>query len=106
MSGAVATGEVVLMLDDAVVRAADRAARIWVATVPGPITPGSEAHKRAFCHMLLDTHNPYKPSIIDWPVLDPDARDRLLRLPSWEIAVQTEGKGGRRMVDLGDFVGN
>jgi len=104
MSGAVATGEVVLMLDDAVVRAADRAARIWVATEPGPITHGSEAHKRAFCHMLLDTHNPYKPSIIDWPVLDPDARDRLVSLPIWDIAVQTEGRARLRVLSYADLV--
>ncbi len=92
------------MLDDAVVRAADRAARIWVATEPGPITPGSEAHKRAFCQMLLDTHNPYKPSIIDWPMLDPDARDRLVSLPIWDIAVQTEGKARLRVLSYADLV--
>ena len=62
------------MLDHAAVAAADRAARIWAAGESGPIAPGSEAHKTAFCRMLLDTHNPYKPSIIDWPVLDPEAR--------------------------------
>jgi len=104
MSGAVATGEVVLMLDDAAVRAADRAARIWAATESGPITPGSEAHKVAFCQMLLDTHNPYKPSIIDWPVLDPDARDRLVGLPIWDIAVQTEGKARLRVLSYADLV--
>jgi hypothetical protein len=104
MSGAVVTGEVVLMLDDAAVRAADRAARIWAATQPGPIAPGSEAHKAAFCHMLLDTHNPYKPSIIDWPVLDPDTRDRLVALPIWDIAVQTEGKARLRVLSYADLV--
>jgi hypothetical protein len=104
MSGAVVTGEVVLMLDDAAVRAADRAARIWAATQPGPIAPGSEAHKAAFCHMLLDTHNPYKPSIIDWPVLAPDTRDRLVALPIWDIAVQTEGKARLRVLSYADLV--
>jgi hypothetical protein len=104
MSGAIVTGEVVLMLDDAAVRAADRAARIWVATELGPITPGSEAHKAAFCQMLLDTHNPYRPSIIDWPVLDPDARDRLVGLPIWDIAVQTEGKARLRVLSYADLV--
>ncbi len=92
------------MLDDAAVRAADRAARIWAATESGPITPGSEAHKVAFCQMLLDTHNPYKPSIIDWPVLDPDARDRLVGLPIWDIAVQTEGKARLRVLSYADLV--
>jgi hypothetical protein len=95
---------VVLMLDDAAVRAADRAARIWAATQPGPIAPGSEAHKAAFCHMLLDTHNPYKPSIIDWPVLAPDIRDRLVALPIWDIAVQTEGKARLRVLSYADLV--
>jgi hypothetical protein len=86
------------MFDDAAVRAADRAARIWAADEPGPIAVGSEAHKAAFCRMLLDTHNPYKPSIIDWPALDDAARERLVNLPIWDIAVQTEGKARLRVL--------
>jgi hypothetical protein len=53
---------------------------------------GSEAHKRLFCRTLLDTFNPYKPAIIDWPALDADSRERLVSLPIWDIAVQTEGR--------------
>jgi hypothetical protein len=90
--------------DDGVVAAADRAARIWVAAAPGPIVPGSEAHKAAFCRMLLDTHNPYKPSIIDWPELEPEARNRLVSLPIWDIAVQTEGKARLRVLSYGEAV--
>ena len=86
------------MFDDAAVEAADRAARIWAASEPGPIAPGSEAHKTAFCRMLLDTHNPYKPAIIEWPALDAEARDRLVSLPIWDIAVQTEGKARLRVL--------
>ena len=48
--------------------------------------------------MLLDTHNPYKPSIIDWPMLDAEARKRLVSLPIWDIAVQTEGKARQRVL--------
>jgi hypothetical protein len=92
------------MFDDAVVRAADRAARIWAADEPGPIVVGSEAHKVAFCRMLLDTHNPYKPSIIDWPVLDSEARERLVNLPIWEIAVQTEGKARLRVLSFAQMI--
>jgi hypothetical protein len=65
------------------------------ATVIGPlarIEKGSEAHKTLLCRTLLDTHNPYKPAIIDWPALDTDSRDRLVSLPIWDIAVQTEGR--------------
>ena len=54
--------------------------------------PGSEAHKTLFCRTLLDTFNPYKPAIIDWPALDDEARGRLVSLPIWDIAVQTEGR--------------
>src|SRR4051794_6439095 len=71
-------GGAMSIFEDAAVRAADRAARAWVAAGSGPITPGTEEHKVAFCRMLLDTHNPYKPSIIDWPALEPEARDRLI----------------------------
>ncbi|MFZ1992176.1 MAG: ferritin-like domain-containing protein [Alphaproteobacteria bacterium] len=53
---------------------------------------GSEEHKKLMCRMLLDTFNPYKPSIIDWPKLDPDALTRLTGLPIWDIAVQTENR--------------
>jgi hypothetical protein len=56
------------------------------------IRPGSDAHKRLFCQTLLDTFNPYKPAVIDWPQLDPQARDRLVSLPIWDMAVQTEGR--------------
>ena len=71
---------------------------------PGPIVPGSEAHKTAFCRMLLDTHNRYKPSIIDWPMLDPEARERLVGLPIWDIAVQTEGKARQRVLSYAETV--
>ena len=58
----------------------------------GPIRFGSEAHKTLFCRTLLDTFNPYKPAVIDWPKLDAEARTRLVELPIWDIAVQTEGR--------------
>jgi hypothetical protein len=56
------------------------------------IRRGSDAHKRLFCRTLLDTHNPYKPAVIDWPQLEQDARERLVSLPIWDVAVQTEGR--------------
>ena len=58
---------------------------------------GSEEHRTLFCRMLLDTFNPYKPAIIDWPPLDAAARERLISLPIWDIAVQTEGKASLRV---------
>jgi hypothetical protein len=80
------------LTDQATLDAADLAFRHWAAPTNGGLIPGSEAHKNAFCRMLLETHNPYKPAVIDWPRLDDAARDRLTALPIWNIAVQTEGK--------------
>ena len=65
------------------------------STVLDPVASvrrGSEAHKTLFCRTLLDTFNPYKPAVIDWPALDDEARERLVSLPIWDIAVQTEGR--------------
>jgi hypothetical protein len=63
-----------------------------VGSAASRIRPGSDAHKTLFCRTLLDTFNPYKPAVIDWPALDAAARERLVSLPIWDIAVQTEGR--------------
>ena len=81
----------------AAVAAADHAARHWRFPGAGPLPAGSDAHKRAVARMFRETFNPYKPAVIDWPRLDPAARDRLVALPIWDIAVQTEGKARIRM---------
>ncbi|WP_445143641.1 ferritin-like domain-containing protein [Dyella sp. Tek66A03] len=85
------------MSNDATIEAADHAMRHWLGTEPGRIKIGSDAHKRLFCRMLLDTHNPYKPAVIDWPELGPDALHRITSLPIWDIAVQTEGRATLRV---------
>jgi hypothetical protein len=95
-------GGLALATDQAIsaplIEAADHAARYWTAVERGPIRLGSEAHKRVVCRMFKDTFNPYKPSIIDWPKLSAEARERLITLPIWDIAVQTEGKARLRML--------
>jgi len=83
--------------------AADTAGRRRAAARKA-LRPGSEDHKTAFCRMLLDTHNPYQPAEIIWPQLDPAARDRLVALPIWDIAVQTEGKASTRVMSYADQV--
>jgi len=90
--------------DDATIAAADSAARHWSDAAAGKLRPGGEPHKTAFCRLLLDTHNPYKPAVIDWPKLDPEARDRLVSLPIWDIAVQTEGKARIRVLSYAERV--
>ena len=60
----------------------------------GPIRFGSDAHKQLFCKTLLDTFNPYKPAVLDWPKLGEEAEKRITSLPIWDIAVQTENRAG------------
>ena len=83
---------------------ADRPSHEGKDNDPGPIEVGSEQHKTLFSRLLLDTHNPYRPAVIDWPKLDPDARDRLVSLPIWDTAVLTEGKASLRVKSYAKFV--
>jgi hypothetical protein len=77
--------------------AADRRARHWMSPHVGPLTPGSDLHKREVCRMFRETFNPYRPSVISWPALSDDARLKITSMPIWDIAVQTEGKARLRM---------
>ena len=43
----------------------------------GPIKFGSDEHRRLFCKTLLDTHDPYRPAVLDWPKLEPEAEKRI-----------------------------
>lgn len=82
----------------------DLSLRARTPVAPGPVRPGSEAHKNLFCQTLLTTFDPYKPAVIDWPRLEPEAKSRLVSLPIWDIAVQTEGRAGRRVEAYGALV--
>jgi hypothetical protein len=81
----------------AAIETADRRARHWTSSHAGPLTPGSEVHKREVARMFHETFNPYRPSVIEWPALNDEARQRITSLPIWDIAVQTEGKARLRM---------
>jgi hypothetical protein len=70
----------------------------------GRIRLGGEAHKALFCRTLLDTHDPYRPAIIDWPKLDDETRGRIVSLPIWDIAVQTEGRAGLNVRTYGEDI--
>jgi hypothetical protein len=83
--------------DAGTVAAADSRARHWRYPHPGRLRPGSPEHKAAMCAMFAETFNPYKPSVIAWPKLEPEALHRIVSLPIWDIAVQTEGKARLRM---------
>jgi hypothetical protein len=60
---------------------------------PGrPIRLGSPEHKSLLSRMMLDSHDAYRPALIHWPKLDDETRNRIVSLPIWDIAVQTEGR--------------
>ncbi len=82
--------EVAATVARAAIEQADHAMRNWTDPTGGPVRIGSPEHLRMFCNMLLQTHNPYKPAIIEWPKLSPDALERVTSLPIGDIAVQTE----------------
>jgi hypothetical protein len=92
------------MSDVTAVADADYSMRNWSGPDPGRIRIGSDAHKRLFCSMLLETHNPYKPAVIEWPKLEPAALQRVTSLPIWDIAVQTEGRASIRVKTFAEGV--
>ncbi|WP_010185193.1 hypothetical protein [Sphingomonas sp. PAMC 26605] len=72
---------------------------------PGARVPlGSDAHKTLFCRTMLDTHDPYRPALIDWPVIDEETRQRIVSLPIWDIAVATEGRAGMNVKTYGEQI--
>jgi hypothetical protein len=80
-----------------------RAAEVWRGD-GGHIRLGGDDHKRLFCRMLLDTHDAYRPAVMDWPKLSEAERARLVSLPIWDIAVRTEGKARMRMLSYAETV--
>ncbi|HET6308436.1 MAG TPA: ferritin-like domain-containing protein [Rhodopila sp.] len=88
------------------IAAADHKARHWHSPVAGALPIGSPQHRDAVCRMFHDTFNPYKPSIIEWPKLNPEELERLTSLPIWDIAVTTETKAQARMERYGNTVGD
>ncbi|MBN3756486.1 ferritin-like domain-containing protein [Paraburkholderia sp. Tr-20389] len=83
--------------DQATIEAADRKVRHWTSEVAGTLKPGSDVHRSEMCRMFRETFSPYRPSVLDWPQLAPDALGRIVALPIWDIAVQTEGRARLRM---------
>ena len=80
------------------IEAADRAARNWRYPATTATAPPADEQVTMLSRLLLDTFNPYRPAVIDWPVLDDAARTRLTSLPIWDIAVQTEGRARMRIL--------
>ncbi len=62
---------------------------------------GSEEHKRLFCRVFVETHDPFRPSDIAWPELDAGSLARLKALPVWDEATRTEAATAVKVRSLG-----
>ena len=65
---------------------------------------GSPEHKRLLSRMLLDRHDAYRPALIHWPVLTEETRQKIVSLPIWDIAVQTEGRASMNVKTFNEAV--
>ena len=63
---------------------------------------GSEQHKQLFCRAFIDTHEPYEPRQLSFPDLDDASRKRLLSLPIWDEAVNTERETAAKVGRMAD----
>ena len=63
---------------------------------------GSQAHKELLCRTFIDTHDPFVPSQIQWPDLDPESLQRLKDMPVWNEATRTEAATAVKVQSLGD----
>ena len=69
-----------------------------------PVAVGSPEHVTLFCRMLLDTHNPYRVEALAWPALGEADRQRLISLPIWDLAIQTEGDTSLRVATFAETI--
>ena len=63
---------------------------------------GSEEHKKLLCRTFIDTHDPFKPTDIQWPDLDAETLQRLKDMPVWNEATRTEAATAVKVQSLGD----
>jgi hypothetical protein len=54
------------------------------------IKVGTQEHKEIFCKEFLDTHKPFIPEELEWPVLSNDTIKKLKGFPIWDYAIYTE----------------
>lgn len=60
----------------------------------GAFRLGTRDHLMLMSRTLLDTHDPYRPAVIDWPKLDPVTEAKIKSLPIWDVAVAVEERAG------------
>ncbi len=93
-------------MDESAPAIADFKARNWNFPITGQIKPGTDAHYQMLTQFLEETYNPYTPAVLDWPKLEPETLARIISLPIWDIAVQTEIKASMRIEAFAKTVKN
>jgi len=71
------------------------------ADITRPLVVGSPEHKELLCSFFTDSHDPYKPADLKWPVLDEAVIAHLKALPIWEEAVRTEAETALAVLTMG-----
>jgi hypothetical protein len=56
---------------------------------------GSIEHRDLFCKTFLDSHKPFEPETLPWPVLEPKYLDVLRAFPFWSFARSMEQEADR-----------
>jgi hypothetical protein len=56
---------------------------------------GSIEHRDLFCKTFLESHKPYEPETLPWPVLEPKYLDLLRAFPFWSFARSMEQEADR-----------
>jgi hypothetical protein len=56
------------------------------------VQPGTKEHKELFCREFIDTHQPFRPEELHWPVLEVETIEKLKNFPIWDYAVFTESR--------------
>lgn len=85
-------------------------ARTWgdydnTAPLPqGRFRLGSREHLTVLSRMLLDSHDPYRPALIEWPKLDAETQEKITSLPIWDIAVATEGRASMNVKTYAEMI--
>lgn len=85
-------------------------ARTWgdydsAAPLPqGRFRLGSSEHLMVLSRTLLDTHDPYRPALIEWPKLDAETQAKITSLPIWDIAVATEGRASMNVKTYAEMI--
>jgi len=62
---------------------------------------GGWEHKELFCRSFIQSHDPFRPSEIQWPDLDAEGLSRLRGLPVWNEAARTEAATAVKVQALG-----